>query len=374
MNKPKNIAILSVTEGRGHGAEVVLAELLRAWNSADLKMTIIAPGESRVYEEASGCGFEVIAFPSSRDALKSNLSSAWTIRRECSRFDLIHGWTARTFEPSLVLGSAKQQRVTATLHDHPLAGFHGALRRTLMKQCSRALNGLVCVSDAVRRQCRDVGYAGELAVIHNGLNDPGWVGHSLLNAQSVSSSATEEERNAPVRVAFLGMYAPWKGFSLVSEWIRKTAGDSRIVWDLYGDVLAEFEPILQKLRNDGARMEIHGRQDAMTIFSRSDILVHASTSFDPLPTVLIEAMRSGIPAIASRPGGSAEIVNEGVTGFIFDPEKPEAGLSRLQQLCSDPVLRRRMGAAARDRFETHFQVSRMVEAYASWWLSRTGTG
>ena len=105
-----------------------------------------------------------------------------------------------------------------------------------------------------------------------------------------------------------------------------------------------------------------GQQDPETIFSEIDILVHPSTTFDSLPTALIEAARAGIPCIASLSGGACEIVDNGGSGIIFDPKNVFQGLEKLELLLG-LQLRDQMGRAARQVFEERFQTERMAEEY-----------
>jgi len=87
----------------------------------------------------------------------------------------------------------------------------------------------------------------------------------------------------------------------------------------------------------------------------------------------VEAARAGIPAVASDLRGAREIVEDGVTGFIYAP-RAALGLERLRRLAADPALRTTMGAAARRRFESEFGVSRMVQSYVALWTSLLATG
>lgn len=109
-------------------------------------------------------------------------------------------------------------------------------------------------------------------------------------------------------------------------------------------------------------IDYRGRQSRETIFSEIDILVHPSTTFDSLPTALIEAARAGIPCIASSLGGASEIVKEENSGFLFDSENPVEGLEKLKRLI-DLSLREQMGESARRVFEEQFHVERMAEEY-----------
>jgi phosphatidylinositol alpha-1,6-mannosyltransferase len=71
--------------------------------------------------------------------------------------------------------------------------------------------------------------------------------------------------------------------------------------------------------------------------------------------VFLEAAAAGVPQIAGDSGGSAEAVADGVTGLVVDdPDDAAQVADALGRLLDDPDLRRRMGAAARERVERDF--------------------
>jgi glycosyltransferase involved in cell wall biosynthesis len=87
-----------------------------------------------------------------------------------------------------------------------------------------------------------------------------------------------------------------------------------------------------------------------------------------LGLAVLEAMASGTPVVASRVGGVAEIVQDGLTGFLVPPGDQAALRDRLAQLLGDPLLARRMGAAAREvvlqRFTWAAVAERCLAAYS----------
>ena len=68
-----------------------------------------------------------------------------------------------------------------------------------------------------------------------------------------------------------------------------------------------------------------------------------------LGLVVLEAMASGTPVVASRVGGLPEVVEDGETGFLVPPGDVAALRERISRLLDDPALASRMGARARDR-------------------------
>jgi glycosyltransferase involved in cell wall biosynthesis len=165
------------------------------------------------------------------------------------------------------------------------------------------------------------------------------------------------------------MNTSWKGFALVADWVARSAGTG-IQWRFYGQPDEAVQRACTALRNSrNESVCFAGRKPAVEIFNEVDVLVHASTEFDPFPTVLLEAARAGIPAIASSLGGGPEIVEHGVTGYVFDPSAAEIGLSHLHSLAASRSLRETVGQAARARYEEQFTIARMTRGYSEFWKS-----
>ena len=104
----------------------------------------------------------------------------------------------------------------------------------------------------------------------------------------------------------------------------------------------------------------HGaRSDNDTLLASHGIFVLCSR-FEGMPLSIIEAMRAGLPVIASRVGGVGELVIDGTTGILVEPGDVAATAAAMKQLAEDPALRDRMGAAGRRRYEQHFSIDRMT--------------
>jgi glycosyltransferase involved in cell wall biosynthesis len=82
------------------------------------------------------------------------------------------------------------------------------------------------------------------------------------------------------------------------------------------------------------------------------------------PISVIEAMRAGLPIVASDMPGLRALVTDGVEGLLTSDE-PAGIADALERLLRDPDLRTRMGAAARRRYETEFSASTMAEHVAT---------
>lgn len=109
------------------------------------------------------------------------------------------------------------------------------------------------------------------------------------------------------------------------------------------------------------RIEFVGTSTCIAdILSRSHIFTLIS-NWEGLPLAILEAMRAGLPVVASDVGGVREILVDGETGYLVPRGDIGAVRDRLSRLLQHPELRRRMGAAGRLRYETYFTIDKMLK-------------
>lgn len=82
--------------------------------------------------------------------------------------------------------------------------------------------------------------------------------------------------------------------------------------------------------------------------------------FEGMPKVLLEAMACGRPVVATDVQGSNEVVDHGADGLLARPS-PESIRESIDRLRDDEALRERLGAAAREKVETHYRLDSIVE-------------
>ncbi len=86
--------------------------------------------------------------------------------------------------------------------------------------------------------------------------------------------------------------------------------------------------------------------DVVEEYASADIFVLPSFS-EGRPNVLLEAMASGLPVVASRISGVVELIDDGENGFLFDPENEILLSEVLENLCLRADLRKGIGVSAR---------------------------
>lgn len=106
------------------------------------------------------------------------------------------------------------------------------------------------------------------------------------------------------------------------------------------------------------------RRDVPQIMRGLDGFVLPSLA-EGISNTILEAMASGLPVLATRVGGNAELVAEGQTGLLVESGSVERLRDGLLRLASDPTAAAAMGRAGRRRAEQQFSITGMVDAYAN---------
>jgi glycosyltransferase involved in cell wall biosynthesis len=195
---------------------------------------------------------------------------------------------------------------------------------------------------------RGIASSDKVVTIHNGMPD---IGQELR----------ADPARTPVRLAMVARFEPQKDHATL---FTALAGLRHEPWQLdligNGPLLSEAKSMTQRLELSD-RVQFWGqRMDVDALLSKAQVAM-LITNWEGFPRSILEAMRAGLPVIASAVGGIAESVRDGETGFTVVQGDVEGLRRRLKQLLSDPELRVRMGQAARRLYEQNFTLARTVD-------------
>ncbi len=120
------------------------------------------------------------------------------------------------------------------------------------------------------------------------------------------------------------------------------------------------------------RVEFCGKQDHIErLLPGADVLLLPS-EHEAFGLAALEAMACGVPPVATRVGGVAELVRDGVDGFLEATGDTAAQAARVTRLLTDPVLHRRMSEAAQLAARTRFDSRRIIPQYEDYYREVIG--
>jgi len=219
---------------------------------------------------------------------------------------------------------------------------------------ARSTDKIICVSEHDRQLALRfrVGDPTKLVTIHNGLDPALW---RVTNKKSVRPQL----ENALV-ITMVARLAKQKDQLTLLEAIRLLpANCCKVVLVGDGPMRTEIERFIEKHQLGDHVQLLGARTDVEKILAATDIFA-LSSRWEGLPLTIIEAMLSELPIVTTRVGGVAELIEDGVTGFLVPPQNPKALAVALGKLVNDASLRLKMGHRGKKHVLRHFTLERMM--------------
>lgn len=243
--------------------------------------------------------------------------------------------------------------------------FPWYLRQGLAMSLRRNAARTVAVSEFSRHSLIQHGLRPDrVRVIHNGVvipqNSPQSRGE--LRARLGLSESS-------LLAGLIGRWTPWKGQELLVDMARLVSGSAGpwhfvVMGGVYGAEREFADRVISEIQRSGLASTVHilpFQQDVCSVIRELDVLLHTSLKPEPFGRVLIEAMSCGIPVVAGRDGGVPEIVTDGENGLLCTAGDAAGYARALNQLGSDPGMRRRLGANGRRCVESRFSLERVKQ-------------
>jgi glycosyltransferase involved in cell wall biosynthesis len=332
------------------GAEISLATLLRTLDSS-IEVVVMGPDAETVDWVAShrpGASVELVRRSSGyRDArgFSSRLSAIRRVRPDVFQANLTNPW----FTQDALAAAALVRGVRSIAVVHLPTPPPSPRVRRLTRFVSRTLAAHVAVGEASARELEAlIGLpAGAVRTIYNGIED------AALSAQPGS----DPDRT----VLAVGRLHRQKGFDVL---LRALAA----LHDVHAIVIGDGEErgALEALAGElGIRERVEFTGWVERVHERlggADLLAVASR-FEAFPMTILEAMRAGLPVVATNVGSIREAVVDGETGLLVPPESAEALAAAIAELLDDEPRRIELGRRGRDRARRLFTAEAMARAY-----------
>src|SRR5947207_8933440 len=265
-----------------------------------------------------------------------------SLRRAARSTDLVHAnWLA-----GAAVARFAGKPFVVTLHGSGTAGRFSDLalaerKPAVVRRLLRPASAVICVSPALAEAMQRVGIANV---------------HEIPYGVEIPEETGAEDE--PPTVLFAGRLSPEKRIDVVAAATeglpRFVAGDGPLR-DLLPDALG-FVP----------QEELFGLMD------RAAVLLLTSER-EGLPNVVLEAMARGKTVVSTPVGGIPAVIEDGQTGLLVPIGDVKATRAAVERALADPELRRRIGAAARERVSEYCSWDRVtdltLQVYEAAWTS-----
>lgn len=210
---------------------------------------------------------------------------------------------------------------------------------------------------------RDLGAPSKLRVIYNGI-DPSPFESAKANRETVRKAlGVLTHERVVISIANL---IPYKG---ISDLIEAAAAVTERMPHVKFLLVGEDRGIQKQLEAKAPRLGISQqviflgqRLDIPDLLAAGDLLALSSHE-EGFSNVILEAMASGLPVVATDVGGNREAVMDGITGWLVPPRDPVAMADRILDLLGDPERAGSLGRRGRERVKEAFTIDRMVAAH-----------
>lgn len=287
--------------------------------------------------------------------------AAWIRREEAS---ILH---AHDFYTNVVGAlAARVAGVPWIVSRRDLGAWRSPAQTRVLAAVSRAAPMVLCNTQAARDAVvNEEGVeAKRVRVVPNGLDV------DAFDQEAKRQPHPLLDLNGPVVALVANMKHGVKGhhdFLDAAAVVRKARKDVRFLLIGDGELRPAFE---QRARDAGlanAMVFAGARTDVPALLVRSTIAVSASKS-EGLSNAIMEAMAASLPVVATRVGGTPELVCHECSGFLVPADDAEALAARLLELLRSPDTARQFGLAGRRRIEDEFSATRLgrrvTELYA----------
>ncbi|MBU1486729.1 glycosyltransferase family 4 protein [bacterium] len=298
------------------------------------------------------------------DDLKAFIKLFFLIRRE--RPDIVHTHTAKAGTLGrLAAKLAGTPIIIHTFHGHIFHGYFSPLKTKIFLLIERFLSlfttRIIAISPAQRKEILELGIGNKKKVVCIPL---GFDLSGFLNCQEKRGELREELGLSKdhLLIGIIARLVPIKGhayFFEAAKMILDEVKAARFIVVGDGELREELKGLTKRLKIEDKTFFLGFRSDLDRIYADLDLIVLSSLN-EGLPTAIIEAMASAKPVVATRVGGVADLIEDGVNGILVPPKSSSKLASACLEVLKDQEQAGKMGQEGRRR-SSQFELSRLIK-------------
>jgi glycosyltransferase involved in cell wall biosynthesis len=239
------------------------------------------------------------------------------------------------------------------------SSFASGTRRVAYREIERVLSPLasrvICVCEQEAKLARAIGPEDRVRLVYNGVAP-------APQQAPAAHEVSELARTGPV-VCAIALLHPRKGLdTLIAAAPTILASHPGAQFAIWGD-----GPELHRLQALAASLGVgHAVHflglctDPIAALRDADVFVHPAFA-EAFPYVILEAMSAATPIVASDVGGIGEALIDDRSGLLVSPGDSAQLAQAVVELLGDAGMRKRIGAGALERFESHFSLTQMID-------------
>ena len=317
------------------------------------------PGFSSLEKRAAECGAPIIGVDDTGPFDCGVIRESLRVCRE-KNVQIWHAHDYKSNALGLLLRWFHPMTLVTTTHGWGMMAERNPLHFKVDRFCLRRYAHVLCVSPDLHEACRGFRIPDQKLSL---------IGNAIITDDYDPSPSTPSERQAmkfsgdEILLGAVGRLVAEKGFSHLIDAVSALVKDGHNVGLLIageGDLRGSLQNKIDSLEL-GSRARLCGfLQDPRQLYRAADIYVLSSLS-EGLPNVVLEAMASGRPVVATRVNGVPGLVEDGVSGLIVEPNNPEALAQGVSTLVNDQTLRDEIAMAGRLTVEQRFSFSHRMD-------------
>ncbi|HCT41993.1 MAG TPA: glycosyltransferase family 1 protein [Moraxellaceae bacterium] len=341
------------------GASVHLLDLASAVQAQGHEVVILAGGDGVFHARARDVGLKTVAL---RHLVREispwhDVQCVLELHREFRQHkpDLVHLHSTKAGVVGRLAAGLLGLPVIFTAHGWAftdgVSARQAALYCHIEKFMARFASRIIAVSDYDRQLAlkAGVGNPALITTIHNGMPSVAITANPSVNKNAVPRIIMVARFDSPKNQ---------KDLLLALQTIKDQPWQLELVGD--GALWAQTKALADYL-GLADRVEFPGTcTDVAERLARSDIFALVS-NWEGLPLSVLEAMRAGLPVVASDVGGVSEVVIAGETGLLAARADTATLAAHLRLLLASPETRQKMGQAGRAHFESGFTFQQMLD-------------
>jgi glycosyltransferase involved in cell wall biosynthesis len=333
------------------------------------RVTIITGQGGPLTERAEAAGMEVILLPSLVAPLspRDDLTALRELTELCrtSRYDVVHTHSAKAGALGRVAAHrAEVPLIVHTYHGFPFHEFQSPLRKAAYIGIERRL---ARITDSVLA----IGTGVATEALRRGLARPSTLRTIAPVVEAITVPRTAESRAVARARLGLGELTPVVGTvgridyqkapeHLIAAAAKLRHTDAVTVWIGSGPGLAEATELVRRAGLAERFVFTGERTDVASLLPAFDVFAMASR-YEGLPCAVVEAMRCGIPVVATAVNSVPDLVVPGESGVLVPPGRPELLAAAIDGVLDDPRTAERLVRQGRTRAGSDFDAERLGE-------------